>query len=129
MSNTSSNTDNVMFMIEKIIEEEGEKIQMSKLKIGISITIIVLVLSILLYRFLLPPYAMYSLLLIYTIVLFWQKLDARIPIAAALLLLLITPFYLIAHLENYANYLAMQAYFFLVIGVLQQLVDYVAHGN
>jgi hypothetical protein len=94
----------------------------------IIITLIVILTAMLLYRFSLPSYVLYVLLLVYFILTFAVKMDSRLPIAGALLLLIMTPFFLIRNVENYANYLATLAYFLLVIGVIKQFVEYLKNN-
>ncbi len=72
----------------------------------------------------LPEYYSYIGFGIYFLAIFILRIDSRIPIAFALILLVITPFYLIKNLEVFANYLATLAYFFLVIGVIKQFIEY-----
>jgi len=92
---------------------------------GTPITILVILLSILYYIIDLPSTYLYITLFFYLVHIFARKIDSRFPIAGALLLLIITPFYLIKNLESYANYLATIAYFLLVIGVIRQFYEYV----
>jgi len=92
---------------------------------GIIMTIALILLSILSYKYNLPNGYIGILYIIYFLLLFVLKIDSRIPVSAALFLLILTPFFLIKNLEAYANYLATLAYFFLVIGVVKQFVEYI----
>jgi hypothetical protein len=62
-------------------------------------------------------------ILIYFFISLIQKYDSRIPIAFALFLLFLTAITLAQGLENAANQIAIYAYYFLVIGVVQQLIE------
>ncbi len=53
------------------------------------------------------------------------RFDSRIPIVAALLLLITTPFLLNAGKFGLADTTAITAYYFLVTGVLLQLIEYI----
>jgi len=64
-------------------------------------------------------------ILIYLFISLILKLDSRIPIAFALLLLLLTATTLVQGLENAANQIAIYAYYFLVAGVMLQLIEYI----
>ncbi len=64
-------------------------------------------------------------ILIYFFVSLILKLDSRIPIAFALLLLFLTAVTLVQGLENAANQIAIYAYYFLVVGVVLQLIEYI----
>lgn len=90
----------------------------------IILTAITILISIFFYNENYPESYTLMLFGIYLIVTFTVKMDSRIPIAAALILLIITPFYLIKNLESYANFIATLAYYFLVIGVVKQFVEY-----
>lgn len=63
----------------------------------------------------------FAFLLIYSI----KKYDSRIPIAFALLLLIISAFVLAYKNEALANQIAIYAYYYLVVGVLLQLIEYI----
>ena len=123
MQNTSMSTTKM-----KIVASVGNKVRETALTLlfyqGVRLTLVVVLLSILFYMRQWPDYLMYLLFLAYLIWVFIKKIDSRVPIAAALLLLIATPIYLILNLESYANYLATLAYFFLVIGVIKQFVEY-----
>ena len=64
-------------------------------------------------------------ILIYLFISLILKLDSRIPIAFALFLLFLTAITLVQGLENAANQIAIYSYYFLVVGVLLQLIEYV----
>jgi hypothetical protein len=64
-------------------------------------------------------------ILIYFFISLIQKFDSRIPIAFALLLLFLTAIILVQGQEKAANQIAIYAYYFLVIGVVQQLIEYI----
>ncbi len=64
-------------------------------------------------------------ILIYFVISLILKLDSRISIASALLLLFLTAITLVQGLENAANQIAIYAYYFLVAGVVLQLVEYI----
>jgi hypothetical protein len=64
-------------------------------------------------------------ILIYFFISLIQKFDSRIPIAFALLLLFLTAITLVQGQEKAANQIAIYAYYFLVIGVVQQLIEYI----
>jgi len=64
-------------------------------------------------------------ILIYFFISLVLKLDSRIPIAFALLLLFLTAVTLVQGLENAANQIAIYAYYFLVAGVVLQLIEYI----
>jgi len=57
------------------------------------------------------------------------RVDSRIAIGIALLLLAYTPFILIGGNEAYANQIAIYAYYFLVIGVVQQFAEYLRENK
>ncbi len=69
-------------------------------------------------------YLMLAFFIAYLALLFFFKIDSRMAIGAALILLVATPIYLILKLEAFANYLATVAYFFLVVGVIKQFFEY-----
>ena len=96
---------------------------------NIAFTAILMLLGIYFYQYALPDWYFYVALLAYFILMFIAKIDSRLPIAGALLLLIMTPFFLIRNLENYANYLATMAYFLLVIGVIKQFVEYLRENK
>ena len=54
-----------------------------------------------------------------------QKYDSRIPIGFALLLLVITAFVLAFSSEALANRIAIYSYYYLVVGVVLQLIGYI----
>jgi hypothetical protein len=54
-----------------------------------------------------------------------MRLDSRVPIAFALACLIVCPFLLIFHYQLYAEQFAIWAYYFLVIGVILQIVEFV----
>ncbi|VVB60277.1 Uncharacterised protein [uncultured archaeon] len=62
-----------------------------------------------------------ALLLIYAI----KKYDSRIPVAFALLLLVLSAIELAYRSEELANQIAVYAYYYLVVGVLLQLIEYI----
>jgi len=64
-------------------------------------------------------------ILIYFFISLILKLDSRIPIAFALLLLFLTAVTLVQGLENAANQIAIYAYYLLVVGVVLQLIEYI----
>jgi len=64
-------------------------------------------------------------ILIYFFISLIQKFDSRIPIAFALFLLFLTAIILVQGQEKAANQIAIYAYYFLVIGVVQQLIEYI----
>ena len=88
---------------------------------GAAFTAAVALFSILTYNDGLSLGYTYGAFALYLVFIF--RIDSRIPIAAALLLLAATPFYLIRNLEAFANHLATLAYFFLVIGVIKQFYE------
>ena len=55
--------------------------------------------------------------------------DTKEPIIGALILLIITPLLLISKKGNFANVVAIGAYYLLVIGVLAQLVDFIKENR
>jgi len=91
---------------------------------NIFFTALIMLCAVILYRYNSPGYYLYYMLGVYFVFVFLLRIDSRIPIGAALALLLITPFLLIRNLENYANYTATLAYFLLVIGVIKQFAEY-----
>jgi len=62
-----------------------------------------------------------ALLIIFAI----KKYDPRIPIAFALLLLVLSAIELAVASEDVANMIAIYAYYYLVVGVLLQLIEYI----
>ncbi len=64
-------------------------------------------------------------ILIYFAISLILRLDSRISIVSALLLLFLTAVTLVQGLENAANQIAIYAYYFLVAGVVLQLVEYI----
>jgi septum site-determining protein MinD len=68
------------------------------------------------------------LIFLYLFVALAFEIDARIPIGGALLLLVVAAVS-IGRSEDFANRAAIYAYYFLVIGVLLQLVEYVREGK
>ena len=82
--------------------------------------------SVVIYNDNLGEGIVYALFLAYGLLVFVLREDSRISVAAALVLLVLTPAYLIRGLEDFANFLATLAYFFLVIGVAKQFVEYIA---
>ncbi len=64
-------------------------------------------------------------ILIYFAISLILRLDSRISIVSALLLLFLTAVTMVQGLENAANQIAIYAYYFLVAGVVLQLVEYI----
>lgn len=63
----------------------------------------------------------FALFLIFII----KKHDSRIPIAYALIMLLISAFLLAFETENAANQSAILAYYLLCVGVITQFIEYI----
>lgn len=57
------------------------------------------------------------------------KMDGRIPVAAGLILLVGAALFVSQGKESFANQVAIYAYYFLVIGVVLQVMDYVKEGG
>ncbi len=57
------------------------------------------------------------------------KMDGRIPIAAGLILLVAAALFTGRGRESFANQIAIYAYYFLVVGVVLQLIEYVREGG
>lgn len=69
------------------------------------------------------------LFLLYFVILLVNRIDARYSIGAALILLLFTAVLLVQKKEAFANQVAIYAYYFLVVGVVLQLIEYIRHGG
>jgi septum site-determining protein MinD len=69
------------------------------------------------------------LFLVYFIVLLVNRRDSRYSIGAALILLLFTAILLVQKKEAFANQIAIYAYYFLVVGVVLQLIEYIRGGG
>jgi hypothetical protein len=69
--------------------------------------------------------SMLLIFVIYFILSAILRFDSRMPIVAALLLLITTPFLLNAGKFGLADTTAIAAYYFLVTGVLLQLIEYI----
>jgi septum site-determining protein MinD len=67
--------------------------------------------------------------LIYFIVMLINRIDSRYSIGAALILLLYTAVLLAQKKEDFANQVAIYAYYFLVGGVVLQLIEYIREGG
>ncbi|MBL7085740.1 MAG: hypothetical protein ISS28_01390, partial [Candidatus Cloacimonetes bacterium] len=67
---------------------------------------------------------MFFILLLYIPLSLRLKLDSRYPIVVGLLLLVVCVVVLIQGFEDYANRIAIYAYYFLVIGVALLFIDY-----
>jgi septum site-determining protein MinD len=65
------------------------------------------------------------LFLLYFIISLVFRLDSRYPIGGAIALLFFTAILLVQEKEDFANQIAIYAYYFLVIGVVLQIADYV----
>jgi len=59
----------------------------------------------------------------------WRKYDARMFVGAAILLLVGCAVLLSVGYESYADMVAVWAYYFLVIGVIGLLIDYLREGG
>lgn len=70
-----------------------------------------------------------ALLVIYAIYSQWARLDSRYPVAAALVLLVVTAAVDAAGASAVANTLAVYVFFLLTAGVLLLLVDHVRAGR
>lgn len=68
------------------------------------------------------------LILLYFISALIFDLDSRYPIIAAIFLLFFTAIQLVQKNEELANQMAIYAYYFLVVGVLLQLIEYIKFG-
>ena len=99
------------------------------IKRNIFITLFVMLTILFMHNENYPEWYQTVVLGLYFILSILIDIDSRIPIAAALILLIITPIYLIKNLENYANFLATIAYFFLVIGVIKQFIEYLKESK
>lgn len=58
-----------------------------------------------------------------------RKYDSRILISFAIILLISTAAVLARGLESHAEQIAILAYYFLVVGVVAQFVEYLREGN
>ena len=96
-----------------------------KYKKDINATLLLVFIAVIIYSSQLSYTYLYISFLIYCIAGFPLKIRSNTPIIAALILLAITPIFLIKGFENYANYIAIMAYFFLVIGVVRKFIAYV----
>ncbi len=65
------------------------------------------------------------LFILLLILYFRRKYDSRILIGAALFCLVACPLFLIANNEKVAEKIAIYAYYFLVVGVIKQFVEYI----
>lgn len=81
------------------------------------ISLFVLLFVVLIFRENIPEKSHY-LFLLYFIISLVHRLDSRYPIGAALALLFFTALLLVQKKEDFANQIAIYAYYFLVIGVL-----------
>ncbi|MHA1754914.1 MAG: hypothetical protein ACTSYR_05310 [Candidatus Odinarchaeia archaeon] len=73
--------------------------------------------------------AFLGVFLIYLLVSAYFKLDFRIPVLIAILLLLFSAVILTVNLETLANQGAIVAYYYLVVGVLGLFVDYLRENR
>ncbi len=85
------------------------------------LVVIAVVLSKIINSELLTLLIFLALLITYAI----KKYDSRIPIAFALLLLVLSAIELAFKSEAAANQIAIYAYYYLVAGVLLQLIEYI----
>lgn len=69
------------------------------------------------------------LFLLYFVILLVNRIDARYSIGAALILLLFSAVLLGQEKEAFANQIAIYAYYFLVVGVVLQLIEYIREGG
>lgn len=66
---------------------------------------------------------------LYFLVALFYKLDPRYPILAAIGSLILSAILLVQKKEYLANKVAIYAYYFLVVGVLLNLIEYVREGE
>jgi hypothetical protein len=61
----------------------------------------------------------------------WRKYDSRMLVGTAIFLLAVSAILLASGSENYANVVAIWAYYFLVVGVLGFFIEYLRerHGD
>lgn len=111
-------------MNEMEIEDVGRFLRENSL----IISLFVLLFVVLIFRENIPEKSHY-LFLLYFIISLVHRLDSRYPIVAALTLLFFTAILLVQEKEDFANQIAIYAYYFLVIGVVLQLVEYVREGG
>src|SRR3989344_8076039 len=98
----------------------------SKVIAGLVFVFVLLISPILNYKLNFPSETIINILfLVYFIFVLFFNINSKMPILAALLLLILTPFLLIQKREAFANQVAMYSYYFLVIGVIKQFKDYV----
>jgi septum site-determining protein MinD len=69
------------------------------------------------------------LFLVYFIISLVNRIDSRYSVGAGLLLLAYTAVLLVQKKEDFANQIAIYAYYFLVVGVVLQLVEYIREGG
>jgi len=121
----------VKLFIVKLIGRINQLPKRTKLKIS-GITIGFIGYSIFLF-WIYPKFSfdefMFFVLLSYVPISLIFKLDPRYPIGLALILLVVCAIVLSQGFEDYANRIAIYAYYGLVIGVLLMFVDYVRNAN
>ena len=80
-------------------------------------------------RFMKQEYLVLSVFLVTLVVYVVRKYDSRILIGFAIILLMSTAVVLVMGLESHAENIAILAYYFLVIGVIAQFIEYLREGN
>lgn len=111
----------------KYIESFGKWIRRNKLKLGFYL---ILTLSYFYFLAWLQPKVSsdelaFFILLFYIPISLKFKLDPRYPVGSAIVVLVLCTVSLAQGFENYANRMAIYAYYFLVIGVILLLIDYI----